>query len=434
MKIPYDTTVEKSILSCMFSYEDLDDVDTLNEDSFFTAAHKDIYSIIKDSPRPIDPVMIAEKMQSAGTLESIGGASALLEITGTATTSYHFKSHVKKLHEFSARRHAIRAANDLIISAHDMSNDSEYILNASEPMSKVAEIASATSNERTKKDVVRDVMERLRVSLENERAAYGMITKLPDIDDKFMGLHTSQISVVSAYPTGGKTQMAVQILWAIAKQQIPSLMITIEMKDEDIAFRNLAISTSLPAMAWSRPFEYARLQGNNAPDKDQKEMMKQGVVRINSNPIFWADAISPILDKIVSKIRRYVRREKVKIVAVDYIQLIHGGSKGTKEQEVAHISHTFMGLAKELDIHIMLLSQQNAEGETKYARAIEEDAHLILSIMQNQDKESEDYKKHTGVLCKKDRNHGHTGETLNLVLDPVSIQFVTRERLATTTH
>jgi hypothetical protein len=77
----------------------------------------------------------------------------------------------------------------------------------------------------------------------------------------------------------------------------------------------------------------------------------------------------------------------------------------------------------------MLLSQQNDEGNTKYAKVIEEDAHLILSIIQNQDKESQDFKKHLGILCKKDRHHGNTGHMLNLVLEPKSIQFVTREYL-----
>ena len=423
MTTPYDTELEQQVLSCMFSHEDLDDAESLSEDNFFTAAHKLIYRTIKDIPRPIDPIVIAQKLTRNSTIADVGGATYLLDVTRKAQGAWHFKTHVKKLHEMTARRYAINAAQKLIMSASDLSDDESFLFDAAQPMSEVSEIASATSNDRTKEDVLRDITERLTDNFKNKDASMGMKTRIGEIDRLFLGLHHRQISVISGFPTGGKTLLGVQILWNISRQTIPSLMLTLEMTDTDIAWRNLAIATDLPAQAFSRPFDYAVRMGNDKPDDEQKELTLKAVTRLKQSPIQWVFDVSRDLDSICAKIRRYVKREGIQIVAIDYIQLIRGGRHSSKEQEVAHISHAFQGLSKELNIHIILLSQQNADGDTKYAKAIEEDADLILSISQNNDKTSDEFKKHLGIIVKKDRHHGHTGSVLPLILDKENLVF-----------
>jgi len=130
---------------------------------------------------------------------------------------------------------------------------------------------------------------------------------------------------------------------------------------------------------------------------------------------------------IISTIRRAHRKHGIKAAFLDYVQLIRGERGLSKEQEIMGISNVIQELAAELGIFIAIMSQENSEGETKHARAIEEDSDWTISIRQDQDKKSATYKQHIDILITKDRHNSRGGEKLPLILDREHVRFVKGE-------
>ncbi len=133
------------------------------------------------------------------------------------------------------------------------------------------------------------------------------------------------------------------------------------------------------------------------------------------------------LSTVIASIRKAAREMNVKIAAVDYLQLIRGGDHGTKEGEIAEISHALQEVAQDLGITLLVLSQLNADGETKHGRVIEEDADAVIRIVQDRNKESETYKQHRFVAIGKYRHDGSGGTRGPLILDRDKIRFVRGE-------
>lgn len=425
---PHADNIEKSCLSSLFQTEHVDGEEMLTSDHFFRPSHRRLYEMILGRPRPLDLVMFTEDAMRNKVLEDLGGPAAITEIYTYQPTTAHFADHVKTLSKFKARRQAIKAGHELIAAAYDTSDDTAFVEATGEPMTAISDTASCASKAREKQHVLSDLMAELEAKIRGEKSAMGWATNIGPIDRTIMGLHPARIVIVSGYPTSGKTVLAVQMMWELAMRDIPTLVISLEMPDKAIASRNLVIASRMPALAVSDPIAYAQLQGKEKPTKSHLLAMQKGMNDLRSKPIQFEDPTSPRMSQIVAIIRRHVRKHGTKAVAVDYLQLIKGDSKSwSKEQEVADISHTFQALAKELGIAIVLLSQQNKDGGTKYAEAITEDADAILSIIQNQDPDDDDFKKHIGIGVRKDRHHGNTGEFLPVVLNKEILKFVVEE-------
>jgi replicative DNA helicase len=126
---------------------------------------------------------------------------------------------------------------------------------------------------------------------------------------------------------------------------------------------------------------------------------------------------------VVAAIRKAKREMGIKVAAVDYLQLIQARGAGNKEGEISEISHTIQTLAQDLEITILVLSQLNADGDTKHGRVIEEDADAVLNIVQDRNKESETYKQHRHILIAKDRHYGSGGRKVPLILNRDKIRF-----------
>lgn len=423
---PHSTSIEKSVLSCLFQYEDLPEEGTINKNLFFHPAHQIIYEEIKKLRRPIDIIVLVQKLTEEKTIANVGGASGITEIFTYQPTSTNFSSHLTKLHQYAARRQAIKAALELLESAYDMSDDEMYIEKTRIPMEKVAEVAEAASPSRSREDIVVAVIERFAERVQNKESIMGWLTGIYEIDETFKGLHPKQIFIVGGFPTSGKTVMAIQSLFNIANKGVPTLMLSLEMPAEGIANRNLIIASEVEAEAVNDPHEHARKKGKEGITKNQLSRIREGARKLKETPIFFEDPTGARLSTICILIRKHVKKNNVRVIAVDYIQLIRGPKGLTKEQEMAACSHAFQALAKELNVCIILLSQLNRDGNHKYAEAINEDADAAVNIAQILDKESEDYQKHIGLSVKKDRHGGSTGAFLNVILDKEFLKFRTK--------
>ena len=250
------------------------------------------------------------------------------------------------------------------------------------------------------------------------------IPLLPDIDEHLRGAHPGRLWVIGAYPEGGKSVLASQMIVDAALDGAQCLFLTLEMSERDLMDRMIIQAARIDARAFTEPKDYARENGMDAPAMGILQAIRRATVQLQDAPLRLQRPANRKLSTVIASIRKAAREMNVKVAAVDYLQLIRGGDHGTKEGEIAEISHALQEVAQDLGVTLLVLSQLNADGETKHGRVIEEDADAVLRIVQDRNKESETYKQHRHISIDKDRHYGSGGTRVPLILDRERIRFV----------
>jgi replicative DNA helicase len=250
------------------------------------------------------------------------------------------------------------------------------------------------------------------------------IPTIPLLDQYLRGLHPGRLWVIGAYPEGGKSVMASQIVLDVASAGYPALFLSLEMAERDIMDRLIVQCARMDCKAFTEPKTYARENDMDDISTGLIRAVQAAVPKIRDAPLRIQRPANRSLSTVVSAIRRASREMGIKLAVVDYVQLVRGTSAETKEAEVSEISHALQELAGDLGITLLALSQLNQDGETKHGRVIEEDADAVLNIVQDRNKDSETYKMHKHVLIAKDRHYGSGGTRIPLILDRSRIRFV----------
>lgn len=427
-QIPHSERYEKSALSSLMQEGfHLEGAETLTPDVFYSPTRRRMFELIAEQASTgFDLTRFIEECITNGILDKLGGPASITECYTFAPTSTHFQDHVKALLALQARRKAIKAARELIEAAENITDDEAFLIAAGAPMNEVIETATATHQGRSKKEILKIVMTRFEERVKGGQETRGWETSFPKYNETLRGLHPQQVTVISGFPSSGKTVLAGQLLWDMAKEGLPSLMISLEMPADKILERIIPLASRRSGNAISDPIGYARANGADRPTKEQLEGIRKGINSIRDAPFEIVDPSNASIDQIQALIRRHVHRNQTRVVAVDYLQLIRGSKTLSREQQMSEISHAFQGIAKELNLSLILLSQQNKEGATKHAEAIAEDADTLLSILQDRNKESSSFGEHQGVMIRKDRHHGNTGIILPLYLNKEMIRFEER--------
>ena len=421
METPQDNGIEKAVLSTLFNTDYIEGGEQLDADCFNHPFNHRMFKHIMAETRPLDVVSFTSMMLNSGTLDEVGGPGVISEIFTYSPTSAHFKRQVKTLIDLKARRMAIKAAHNIIESAQNL-NESTYLEKCGEPVMSVFECSTATTKARTKKEILSSVVERYQQRLKGGEMGYK--TSLPILNKALNGFETPRYIVISGRPGSGKTLLAGQILCDIALTGIPCLMLSCEMPADQIAGRFVIQNAGLEPDELNDPIKHARENGRETACRVQQKRIARSIKAINECPLEFEEPTAPKLGQIMTMIRRHVMKNGTRVVALDYIQLCNGSKGLNKEQEMTEISHALQGIAKELNVCIIVLSQENANGDTKYAATVTEDADAVLSIIQNLDKTSDDYKKVLGVLVNKVRHNGNGGMTLPIEPHPTQLRFI----------
>jgi replicative DNA helicase len=220
--------------------------------------------------------------------------------------------------------------------------------------------------------------------------------------------------------------LAVEIWGNLSDVGVGGLYLILE-RTESSAFTKAVIQAAkLHHAAVVDPVGYAKSQNKDRLSKEELIAIRDAVAKLNDSNLHIRKPPSRGIHEIVAEIRRYVRLNGVKVVFVDQIGLIRGERfKGeTAEMELRRTSNTLQELSDELSITIVVLCQENFDGETKNARAIEEDADWWLSIVQERNKQAADFGTHKHILIAKDSHNGNGGVRLPLILDKATLRFV----------
>lgn len=419
---PHLEKTEKAVLSVLLQRRPGWDEHEVIEDLFYVQSHKAIFRLLKKHDSEMDLEQLGEIGVKEGVLDKLGGGSQLCEIFGYAPTAVQFGKDVETLRLMSARRMAIMTATRIIDSASTI-QDETFLEHLGKPITDIIERATNTATEKPTSELLMDVLEEYKEILEGKKQAQGWSVSLPTLTAALRGFCRNRVIVVSGYPSSGKTLLVGQFLIDLAKQGVPSMMMSFEMPRDQIAKRLVVTNGRFDPELLYDPIRNAERHGNQYPRNEDKMRIANSFKQIKGSPLHIEEATAPTVDQVIAMIRRAHRKHGIIAFGIDYLQLMRAPGAGSKEQELTEISHRLQAIMKELGLIIFLLSQQNKEGGTKYASTTQEDADYRLSIKQQMDETRDDFKKVTGLLIDKDRHTGRSGFTIPIEKAEDSLYF-----------
>lgn len=362
-------------------------VDILGEDDFYLPAHTAIFGAILELYRknaPIDLVTLAEQLRARGALEEAGGAVYLGELSQAVVSGANAEYYAGIVRDKALQRSLISACSGIIGNCYDASRDVSSLLDESE------QAVFAISQRTTGRDfsdsaeLVARVFDNLSRMAGTQDLITGVTTGYARLDKLTAGLQKSDLIIVAARPSMGKTAFAMcMALHAAIRQNVPVAVFSLEMSKEQLVQRMLAVQGRVDVSKMRRPAlltdaEWAHLS--------------QAADAISAAPIYIDDTPALSTLELRSRARRLKSEKGLGLVVVDYLQLMRAGRRvDSRELEISEISRSLKALAKEMDIPVVALSQLNRKVEERSDKrpmlsdlresgAIEQDADVILFV------------------------------------------------------
>ena len=386
---PRDTELEEIVLgACMLEKDAYMNVcDLLVADSFYDPVNKKIFEAITTlglNQRPIDMMTVTEQLRRDGTLEEVGGAVHIAELTARVYSSANLEYHASIVAQKYLARRLITFAANVETKAYDESNDIEELLQETE--SKLFEISqNQLKREVTQIDpVITLALDQIQNAANNESGLSGLQTGYRDLDKMTSGWQNSDLIIIAARPAMGKTAFVLSMAKNMAVDyNVPIAIFTLEMSNVQLIKRLISNVASL---------EGEKIKsGRLSPDEEVR--LNTRLRTIYGAPLYLDETPGLSISELRTKARRLVREKGVKMIMIDYLQLMNatGQKHGSREQEVSTISRSLKALAKELDIPIIALSQLNRSTESREDKrpvlsdlresgAIEQDADIVCFI------------------------------------------------------
>ncbi|MBU3916563.1 replicative DNA helicase [bacterium] len=425
LDIPQDKEAEQAVLGAIiFNNEVLNDVaGILEPKSFHSEAHQHVFRAmleLAEDNQPIDEILLADQLKAFGKLEEIGGILYLAELLDCCPSSGNTVYYAKIIEEHALLRELIATTNIIGRKSRDpQQNISELLAEAEKKITEIA-IRSSDKSYSHIKDVLSTSFARLEEISESKGDITGLPTGFVDLDKITAGLQTSDLIIVAARPSMGKTAFALNIATYVAKWKESKgavLVFSLEMSKEQLAMRMLTAESKIDGK---------RMRSGNLEQEDW-DKLAMATDKLSEVPIYINDSsnLTPYELVTVCKQLNKELEDGVSLVIVDYLQLMHGNkATNSREQEIAEISRSMKGLAKDLNIPVIALSQLNRALENRSDKhpqlsdlresgSLEQDADIILFIYRDEVyNEDSDKKGIAEIIIAKHRN-GPIG-TINL--------------------
>lgn len=354
-----------------------------DEKVFYKAAHQVIYDAMYEMAvdnQPIDMITVIHKLKTLGKLEAIGGEFYIVELTQKVSSSAHTEYHCRIVMQMHVKRQSIRVANDIIERSYNEETDIFDLLDASQKeMDDVSQWLI-----RKKPTEFKNVVDSVFEGSENNEA--GVPSSLAKLQKKLNGYREEDLIIVAARPGMGKTALMLSEAKHMAKLGHPVAIFSLEMSDKDLVRRMLAEECGIDSSKITL----------NRLSQEEKDLMAQKRPEFEKLPIFIHDQAGLTPMELRGQASRWKREKGIKMIYVDYLQLMNASGKnhtGNREQEISSISRSLKATAKELGVPVMALSQLSRAVETRggYKRpilsdlresgAIEQDADVIMFLL-----------------------------------------------------
>lgn len=385
---PHSIEAEQAVLGGVFLKPDAlySVIDTLSEEDFYLPAHRPIYAAFRtlfQQNAPIDLVSVAEYLKAHSLLEDAGGAVYLAELGRNTLSAANVEYYASLVRDKALVRNLITSCADIIGQSYDASQDVRDLLNETEQ--KIFGI-SQRSTSKTYKDageLTRKVFADLEARAKRKELITGVPTGYARLDEMTAGLQPSDLIILAARPSMGKTAFALNIaMRAAIRSNVPTVIYSLEMSMDQLLMRMIC--------AWGK-VDLSLLRRSRLTDADWQELYNVAPLFENA-PIYIDDtpSLSPL--EMRARTRRLKMEKGVGLVVIDYLQLMRSSRRtDSRELEISDISRNLKAMAKELGVPVIALSQLNRKVEERKDKtpilsdlresgAIEQDADVIMFI------------------------------------------------------
>ncbi len=430
---PHNLEAEASLLGAILIDSDalVKIADTISANDFYDPRHQRIYEAVAqlyDLRSPIDVLTLADQMKNSSTLDLVGGASYLTELTNFVPTASHVEQYAEIVAQKALRRRLIHASQQIVALGYDESKVlKELVEEAETQLFKVSQ-ANVKQSVVSIETILAESFDRLDSLHKDKGKIRGVPTGFRDMDNILAGLQRSDLLVIAARPSMGKTALALNLAHNVATlSQQTVLLFSLEMSKEQLVDRMLSMESGVDAWA---------LRTGNLTDTDF-EKIGSAMGTLSEAPIYIDDTPGVTVSDLRTKARREAHLHPLGLVIVDYLQLMSGGSRfgssDNRVQEISEISRGLKGIARELDVPVIALSQLSRSVESRNPQipqladlresgSIEQDADVVAFIYREDYYNPEtDRKNITSILIKKHRN-GPTG-SIELFFDKEKQRF-----------
>ncbi|MCQ2548313.1 MAG: replicative DNA helicase [Clostridia bacterium] len=419
---PHSLEAERSVLgACMRDEFAINDcMELLRAEDFYSEAHKEIFHGIVELNRdrePVDAITLSEKLKSMGVLEAVGGRAYIMTLSAEVPSVSNAKEYAKIVAEKSELRKLIRVTDEVSNKCYRQDEDAVDILDFAEQ--NIFEIAQ--DGQRKDYETINDVMRANLKQIDDAVAHRGEIRGVPtgfaSLDRKLNGLRGSELVILAARPSMGKTAFALNIAANAAMEHDKSVMIfSLEMSKTQLGERLLSMEGKVEAQ---------KLQTGEMEAKDW-DSLYYATDKLSKAKLFIDDTAGITLMEMKNKCRRLKESESgLDLIIIDYLQLMSSEKSESRVQEVSALSRGLKLMAKELDCPILVLSQLSRKpddrpnhrpmlSDLRESGSIEQDADMVIFLCREEvyDKENTEVRG----LCDVDIAKNRRGETASITL------------------
>ena len=383
----------------------------LRPEDFYVNANRDIFAGIVslyEKGQKADLITLTDELRLLGTLDRSGGPGYIAGLTSVTPSSANVEYYARIVQEAAVRRNLLRLSADIVARAHDDSTESAVVLD--EAQARIFEICNNRQavSYKSVKELLPETIKTIEKLFKNKDAYTGVPSGLPDLDMMTSGFQNSELVIIGARPSVGKTALAMSMASHIAvKERISCAFFSLEMADMAIMQRLISSEASIAS---------TKIRSGLIKPSDFNALM-EAAGRIYEAPLYIIDMPNIKLLDLRTMARRLKAERDVKIIFVDYLTLVtHENSNLQRWEQISDISRSLKSLARELQIPVVALSQLKREAEGKQptladlreSGSIEQDADLILFLHRdreaNKSKEEQSAVLTTELIVAKQRN------------------------------
>lgn len=419
---PYNMEAEQAVLGSVLL--DAESVaiaaENLKSEDFYSESHKEIFAAILDiytRGEPVDVVTLVEEIKNRGTLDKSGGIAYLTDLSMSVPSTANLKYYIRIVDEKSTLRRLISASNEIIKNCYQGHEELEYIIDQAEK--NIFDLSQRHNSHQfySMKEILLDAYARIEELAKNKGRITGIPTGFVEFDHITSGLNPSELILVAARPSMGKTSFVLNIAqYAALRARVPVAVFSLEMAKEQLAQRMLSSEANV---------ELQKIRTGSLDETDWLKLVR-AAGPLSQAPIYIDDSPGINSMELRSKARRLKMERGIGLVILDYLQLMSGrGKVENRQQEISEISRSLKALARELKVPVVALSQLSRAPEARAGHrpmlsdlresgAIEQDADLVAFLYRDEYYNPDTDKKNIAeVIIAKQRN-GPTG-TVELI-------------------
>lgn len=387
---PQALPLEEAVLGAIMLDKDAFAIVTeiLRKDSYYLQAHQEIYSVMEDlfgKSQPIDLLTVHEGLKKAGTIEEIGGISYLMELTNKVASAANIEFHARIIAQKYIQRELITVSTEIIRDSFDDTKDVfELLDNAEQNLYEITDKNLNTGYEALKSLAIKAQKE-IEASAAKGSAMTGVSTGFDELDKITSGWQQSDLVIIAARPGMGKTAFTLSLAKNAAQSGKAVALFSLEMSSVQLTQRLISMEAEISG---------TKLRSGQL-DEGEWRKLHGAVEKLSEYPIFIDDTPGINIFELRAKCRRLKQNNDISMIIIDYLQLMSGApndKRGNREQEISSISRALKGLAKELSVPVLALSQLSRAVESRGGEkrpmlsdlresgAIEQDADIVTFI------------------------------------------------------